>query len=100
MGENDGIGSWTPEPYRWAEVSVLSDDLNDHGSLPLPIVEIHQHDLLPGAERQLAAPHRNGLRRPDDRSADVRVSVRVRVQAIVFVVRLLRDQPPKRLAQV
>jgi hypothetical protein len=47
MGENDGIGSWTPEPGWRPGVSVLRDHLNDHRSLPLAIIEIHEHDLLP-----------------------------------------------------
>src|SRR5918999_138574 len=76
-----------------------ADYLNNHRSLPRTVVEVDQHELLPGAEREAAVAHRDRLGRAHEGRSDVRVRVGVVVQAVVLVVALRRDQALERLAQ-
>src|SRR5918992_3306389 len=77
-----------------------ADYLNHHRSLPRTVVEVDQHELLPGAERETAVAHRDGLRGTYDRRSDVGVGVGVVVQAVVLVVALRRDQALEHIAEV
>ena len=74
-----------------------ADYLNHHRALPRAVVEVDEHELLPGAEREAAVAHRDGLRRAHDRRPDVGVRVGVVVQAVVLVVALRGDQSLERL---
>jgi len=45
------------------------EDLHRHRALSRPVVEVDQHELLPGPEDEAAVDERNGLGWPDDRRA-------------------------------
>ncbi len=68
--------------------------------MPWPIVEVDQHDLLPGPESQAAADDRDGLRGPDQRSPLMGVGIAVMVEAVVLVVTARRNQPVQQRLQV
>src|SRR5919109_1291459 len=71
----------TPPRARLTPINPLADDLNDDGPLARAVVEVDQHELLPGAERQAAAGDRDLLRGADQRGALVSVGIRVVVEA-------------------
>ena len=75
-----------------AERDSLADHLEDHGPLARAVVEVDQHELLPGAEREPAADDRDHLGGADDRGALVGVGVGVVVEPVVLVVAAGRDQ--------
>ena len=54
VGRRRARGARDPE-------GVLGDDLEDHRALARAVVEVDQHELLPGAERQPAADDRDDL---------------------------------------
>src|SRR5918996_3837618 len=56
---------------------LSADHLHDHCPLPGSVVEVDQHELLPGAELEPAGAHGNRLGRPHDGRADVGMRVRV-----------------------
>ena len=68
------------------------DHLHDHRPVPRAVVEVDQDQLLPGAERQSPADHRDLLRGADQRRALVRVGVGVVIQPVVLVVALGWDE--------
>ena len=78
-----------PEPAA----SRSGDDLHDHRALARAVVEVDQDQLLPGAERQAAADHRDLLRGADQGGALVGVRVGVVVQPVVLVVAVDGDEP-------
>ena len=68
-----------------SKAHYLAPDLAAAGA----VVKIEQHDLLPGAERQLAVGHRDGEAGLHKRGPDVGVAVAVAPAAVVFI----RDVP-------
>src|SRR5919106_4178588 len=56
---------------------LSADHLHDHCPLPGAVVEVDQHELLPGAELEPAGAHGNRLGRPHDGRADVGMRVGV-----------------------
>ena len=110
LGVNVGLlllsGTATLAVQRWlvsrGGAAALSparpsgDHLHDHRPVPGAIVEVDQDQLLPGAERESPADHRDLLRGAEERGALVRVGVRVVVQPVVLVVALGRDETVER----
>ena len=85
-------GPHPPRPSR--------DHLDHDRPFPRAVVEVDEHQLLPGSECETAVLHRHDLRGADDRSALVRVRVRVVVEAVVLVVAVRWDQPVEQGTQV
>src|SRR6185436_1091560 len=77
-----------------------ADDLDDNRALARTVVEIEQHNLLPGPELEPSPRNRDRLRWTDDRGPLVRVRVGVVVEPIVLVVPLRRNQAIKHRSEV
>src|SRR5829696_8441541 len=77
-----------------------SDYLNDYAAVARPVVEVDQHQLLPGAGDQPPFAQRDGLRGADDRRAYVGVGVGVGVEPVVLVVASPGDKAVEHRAQV
>ena len=66
----------------------LADDLTITRALARMVVEVAQHELLPGAGQYAAVLDRHGLGGADDRRLQVRVGVRVALHLVVVVGRV------------
>jgi hypothetical protein len=60
MGSTDPQTRQTSDGLRGS----FADDLADDGSFSRPGIKIHEDDLLPGSERELAVNYRHAQRRP------------------------------------
>src|SRR5215210_69450 len=83
-----------PRPGRkWARPAGSGDDLDVHGPLARPVVEVDQHALLPRAEDEAPAHERDRERGAEQGRAQVRVRVVVVVARVVGVVAALGPRP-------
>src|SRR5690242_8318262 len=82
------------------EEGSAPQELDDDPPGAGPVVEVDEHDLLPGAEQQLAAGEGNRDRRPDEGGPHVAVPVGVGVALVVLPAVVLGDEALEGVVEV